>query len=141
MSDRVFLDTNVIVYQFDTAPASAAKRRRAREILANPDLVVCLSAQVLGEFYVTVTRKLPEPLDTETAGEAIASLSLLGVVPTDAQLVRSAVETSATAQLSYWDALIIEAARLSGCSQLLTEDLSDGALIRDVRIENPFRGL
>jgi len=45
---------------------------------------------------------------------------------------------SRTAQLSLWDAMIIEAARQAGCDRVLTEDLSDGQVVSGVRIENPF---
>ncbi len=62
------------------------------------------------------------------------------VVPSDARLVLAAVEISRSAQLPLRDALLIEAARTAGCGRILTEDLSDGATISGVRIENPFGG-
>lgn len=140
MTERVFLDTNVVVYAHDTAEQSARKRERAQAVLANGDYDLCVSAQVLGEFFVTVTRKLPRPLGLSDAADAVAELSALGPVPTDADLVAAAVETSQDAQLSYGDALIVEAAGRADCPVLLTEDLANGAVIRGVRIENPFHG-
>ncbi|MDF1489953.1 PIN domain-containing protein [Tessaracoccus caeni] len=140
MTERVFLDTNIVVYAFDHAKASVEKRQKAQEILLNPDLELCLSAQVLSEFYVTVTRKLPKPLDPIDASRAITQLGELVTVPTDAGLVAAGIETSITHQLSYWDALIVEASVRAGCSRLLTEDLNAGATIRGVKIDNPFAG-
>ncbi|MCK0112401.1 PIN domain-containing protein [Ornithinimicrobium sp. F0845] len=140
MTERVFLDTNVVVYAFDAAEQSAPKRETARAVLGNVGYDLCVSAQVLGEFFVTVTRKLPRPLSLRDAASAVAELSALGPVPTDADLVAAAVETSQQAQLSYWDSLIVVAASRARCPVLLTEDLSDGSVIRGVRIENPFRG-
>jgi len=141
MTERVFLDTNVVVYAFDGADASKAKRRRALEVLADDERELRVSAQVLGEFFVTVTRKLARPLSFGEAAAAVAELSSFAPVPTDAELIATAIETSHRAQLSYWDALIVEAAARARCSVLLTEDLNDGAVIGGVRIENPFRDL
>ena len=81
-ADRAFLDTNVLVYLFDHD--EPAKTRRARELLAQakPGELV-LSAQVLSEFFVVVTRKLKRPLDPVVALRAVDWLSLLRVVALD----------------------------------------------------------
>ncbi|PZS10785.1 MAG: PIN domain nuclease [Acidimicrobiales bacterium] len=99
-----------------------------------------LSTQVLQEFYVTATRKLPNPLPLAQAADAVQDFAGFPVVPSDARLVLAAVEISRSAQLSLWDALLIEAARTAGCDRILTEDLNHGATIGGVRIENPFGG-
>lgn len=136
-ADRAFLDTNVLVYLFDHD--EPLKTQRARDLLeqAKPD-ELALSAQVLSEFYVVVTRKLKRPLDTDTAAEAVDWLTLLRVVPLDPELVKAAIQTSRSAQLSYWDGLIVASAAVAGCQRLLTEDLNDGQQIGSVRVENPF---
>jgi predicted nucleic acid-binding protein len=138
MSASAFLDTNVLVYLFDHD--EPAKRQRAREILesAKPG-ELALSSQVLSEFYVTVTRKLGHPLDETLAAQAVDWLGLLSVVSTDTTLVKSAIDTSRSSQLSYWDGLIVAAAARAGCERLLTEDLNDGQEIGPVHVENPFR--
>jgi len=96
------------------------------------------SAQVLGEFYVTVTRKLQQPLQPDEALARIRTMAPDHVVSLDAALVNAAIATSTKYQLSYWDSLIIEAAVRAGCSQLYSEDLSDGAVYHGVRVKNPF---
>jgi predicted nucleic acid-binding protein len=118
----------------------ALKREAARELLgsAQPGTLV-LSAQVLGELYVTVTRKLAKPLTPLQAAEALQWLTLLPIVPIDAPLVGHAVSIGREAQISYWDALIVAGAARGGCERLLSEDLNDGQEIASVRIENPFR--
>jgi predicted nucleic acid-binding protein len=136
MSARWFVDTNVLVYAFDDA--TPAKRDRARALLTTPGAPLVISAQVIGEFYMVVTRKLARPLDEGHAGAAVSELLRFPVMPIDSELARAAVSTSRAAQLSYWDALIVEAAAAAGCDRLLTEDLADGATIRSVRVENPF---
>jgi predicted nucleic acid-binding protein len=140
MSASAFLDTNVLVYLFDHD--EPAKQQRAREILerAEPG-ELALSTQVLSEFYVTVTRKLGQPLDAALAAQSVDWLGLLSVVSTDTTLVKSAIHTSRSSQLSYWDGLIVAAAARAGCERLLTEDLNDGQEIGPVRVENPFRDI
>ncbi|MGO9319354.1 MAG: PIN domain-containing protein [Solirubrobacteraceae bacterium] len=137
-AERAFLDTNVLVYLFDHD--EPAKTRLARELLkqAKPGELV-LSAQVLSEFYVVVTRKLKRPLTEEVATQAIDWLSLLQVGALDATLVKAAIQTSRSSQVSYWDALIVASAAAARCERLLTEDLNDSQVIGSVRIENPFR--
>jgi predicted nucleic acid-binding protein len=139
-ADRAFLDTNVLVYVFDHDEPK--KAQHAKDLLerAKPE-ELALSAQVLGEFYVTVTRKLKRPLDESLAAQAIEWLSLLQVVALDSSLVKEATEISRSSQLSYWDGLIVASAAAGGCQRLLTEDLNDGQVIGGVRVENPFRQL
>lgn len=138
MSGRTFLDSNVLVYSVDESPAEKAKHERAIELLsAQPENLV-VSTQVLQEFYVVTTRKLKSPLSEELAARAVRGLAKLDVVGVDVPLVLSAVDTSRTAQVSLWDALIIEAASRAGCERVLSEDLNAGQVIRGVRIENPF---
>lgn len=138
MTVRAFLDTNVVVYLFDSDEPD--KQATARSLLASPDYQFVVSTQVLGEFYVTVTRKLARPLDAATAAAAVDRLGELFVVGTDAALVRSAIRTTREAQLSYWDALVVEAAASLPCEVLLSEDMAHGAVLRGVRVVNPFRG-
>lgn len=132
---KSFIDSNVLVYALDTSEPT--KRIRAQETLAGISSYV-LSARVLGEVCVTITRKLRPAYSPDEARSTIASFTKAPIVPLDHALVRAAMHTSDTAQLSYWDALIIEAAVAGGCDRVLTEDLADGAEIRGVRIVNPF---
>ena len=137
MSDSSFLDTNVVVYAFDDDEPT--KQHRAREILeapANTTLVV--STQVLAEFYVTVTRKLHRPLGPTVAASAVETLAELPIVDIHVDLVLDAIALARSHQLSLWDAQIVQAAKVSGCERVLTEDLADGSRIGGVRIENPF---
>jgi predicted nucleic acid-binding protein len=138
MTGRTFLDSNVLVYSVDDSPAEEVKHATAVELVsARPEDLV-LSTQVLQEFYVVTTRKLKNPLSEERATKAVRGLAKLDVVGVDVPLVLAAVDTSRTAKISLWDALIIEAASRAGCERVLSEDLNAGQVIRGVRIENPF---
>jgi predicted nucleic acid-binding protein len=111
MIGKAFLDTNVLVYAFDAG--AGAKQERGQRILdeaAPGELVV--SAQVLNEFYVTVTRKLATPLDGDAARSAVRELTALEVIPVTGALVLAGIDRAARSQLSLWDALIVEAAHL-----------------------------
>jgi predicted nucleic acid-binding protein len=137
MTSRLFVDTNVWVYTVDDAePDKQAQARHVLEPTPGKDLVV--SAQVLGEFYVTVTRKLAETLPETEAVALVDRMRLLPVVPVDANLVSAAITNTREWQLSYWDALIIAAAEASGCDLVLSEDLNHGQVYGSVRVENPF---
>ncbi len=138
MSDRTFLDTNVLVYAVDeTEPDKRDAARRLLSSTGHGEFV--LSSQILSEFYTVVTRRLAEPVPEATAAVIVDQLSLNPVVPLDPALVKAAIQTSRSSQLSYWDGLIVATAAAGGCQRLLTEDLNDGQVIGSVRVENPFR--
>lgn len=138
MSGRAFFDTNVLVYLFDED--SPRKQARAKELFAKhaDDGPIVLSPQVLQEFYVTVTRKLARPLSPEDALSAVSDLSHFPVVAVDGATVLEAVRLHQSERLSFWDALIVEAAREADCSTLFSEDLQGGRRFGNLRIENPF---
>jgi predicted nucleic acid-binding protein len=138
MSGSTFVDTNVLVYTVDDTEPE--KQDIARQVLgSNRYGEFVLSAQILSEFYVTVTRKLTKPMSEAKAAEVVGWLSLRSRVWIDNELVKSAIQTSRSAQISYWDGLVVAAAARAGCERLLTEDLNDGQVIGSVCIENPFR--
>jgi predicted nucleic acid-binding protein len=138
MTDRVFLDTNVLVYLYDEG--SPEKQARSRVILEqDPERFrFIISTQVLQEFYVTVTRKLSRRLGEADAVVAMRGLQDFPVVTTDVPLIFEAIGLGRKFQLSFWDALVIQAALVAGCTRLLTEDLQHGMRIGDLVIENPF---
>ena len=133
---KPFVDTNVLVYAND--PADRRKQQIARETLLEHAESLVLSAQVLSEFYSVVTRKFSPLLGLEEARTIVDDLRRFPIVVIDEQLVLDAITISAKAMLSYWDGLILSAARAAGCDVVLTEDLSHGATVAGVRVENPF---
>lgn len=133
----LFVDTNVLLYATSTAPDEARKARRARALLDEGDL--CLSVQVLQEFYVQATRTTRrDRLTHAQAAALVEAFARFPVQDSTLSLVRAAVKTSRRFRLSYWDAAIVEAARLLGCGAVLSEDLSHGARYAGIRVENPF---
>jgi predicted nucleic acid-binding protein len=132
-----FTDTNVLLYAVSTARSEASKHAVAQALLAGGD--VALSVQVLQEFYVQATR--PTRSDALSHAQAAALIEAWLRFPTQdttPPLVRAALTTTARYRISYWDAAIVEAARLLGCRIILSEDLSDRQDFNGVRVENPF---
>ncbi len=137
MNDRVFVDTNVLLYADDQS--AGPKRERAlallSELAAASRLVI--STQILQEYFVVATRKLGVP--AEMARKKVEALAVLDVVLVRPELILAAVDLHRLHKLSFWDALVVRCAAAAGCARILTEDLQDGAVIDGVRIENPFR--
>jgi len=97
-----------------------------------------LSAQVLQEFFVTVTRKIQRPLSADEALELLEELRVFPRVDTDYPLVVSGIQVSLEYGISYWDGTIVAAASALGAPVLFTEDLDHGQLYGSVRAVNPF---
>ena len=135
---KVFLDTNILVFAYDTTVPH--KQRIAQKILVSglQEETAVLSAQVLGEFFVVVTRKIKTPMTADEAGEIINVLSVLPVVEIDLALVERAVDLHRDHRISYWVALIVAAAQRGGCNHIYTEDLNDGQGFDGVVVKNPF---
>lgn len=133
-----FVDTNVLVYAYDQdEPAKQALAKNLLRELAR-DGVLVLSTQVLQEFFVTVTRKLTRPLPQDDAIMALRAWSQVPLVQIDPPLILEAANTSRSVKLSFWDALILEAAVARRCERVLSEDLQSGFSFKGLRVENPF---
>jgi predicted nucleic acid-binding protein len=136
--DRYFLDTNILVYANDES--DPAKRSSASRLIVDGlrSGRAVISSQVLGEFWVTVTMKIKVPLLLETAEAEIERFRSLHVVSIDADLVLFALEKHKRFRISYWDALILASAEISGCETVYSEDLGTGQVYGNVRVVNPF---
>lgn len=135
---REFVDANVLVYAFD--PSADAKHTAAQRLIEGlwEHQSGCLSVQILQEFFVTVTRKVPRPLSIDVAAERVRELTVWKVFAPTADDVLGAIALQKKAKLSFWDAMVVHAAAESGCDVLWTEDLNDGQRLRGVHIRNPF---
>ena len=135
-----FIDTNVLLYAVSKSPTERLKTQAALEVLSQPDLA--LSVQVLQEFYVQATRPRPSGALTHLqAMGLVESFQRYPVQETTIPLMTAALHCRERYHISYWDAAIIEAARLSGCRVVLSEDLSAEQDYAGVRVHNPFQGM
>jgi predicted nucleic acid-binding protein len=139
MIDRVFLDSNLLVYIYDSSEPE--KRRVATRIIKEEILAdrAVVSSQVLQEFYVGVTRKLEPPLDYADACAAVEALAGLRIALPRAEMVLAAIRRSHEDTISFWDALIVEAALSAECARLLSEDFQDGRRFGELVVLNPFK--
>jgi len=135
---KVFLDTNIIIYAYDLS--AKEKHEKARKILVDlwDSGRGALSTQVLQEFFVSVTQKIPQPLTLAVAKEIVSDLLKWEIVVNDGDSILEAIELHSRHKYSFWDSLIIQAAIKGGASLLLSEDLSGGQIIHGVAIKNPF---
>ena len=140
-TERVFVDTNVVVYVYD--PDAKAKQTRARSLILDGlgSGTLALSAQVLLEFYWTVTRKPEVPLPHAVAAGFARQLLAAHVVTPSTDLVVAAMERSGVGSLTVWDALILEAAESCGASVLYTEDRHLLAASATLKIVDPFASM
>lgn len=135
-----FVDTNVLAYAHD---ASERVRQPIAEALLDElwrTRSGILSTQVLSEFYVVATRKFDPPLPRRQARVVVDAYAAWPVVQVDAPLILAGSALEERHQLSFWDALIVEAARRGGARRLVTEDLPAGQRIAGLVIDNPFAG-
>jgi predicted nucleic acid-binding protein len=138
MNARVFVDTNVLVYAHDRS--TGEKHETARAVLE--DLwrrrAGVLSTQVVQEFYVNVRRKARKPIDRNEALRLVEDYLAWEVVVNDAGSILEALAVEARYDLSFWDALIVQAANAAAVDILLTEDLRHGQVYGAVEARNPF---
>ena len=132
-----FVDTNVLLYAVSELAEDAAKRVQALELLASGDLAV--SVQVLQEFYVQATRSSrPSSLTHSEAVDFIESIHRFPIQPITLDVLQAALRIRERFGLSYWDAAILAAARLSGCDIVYSEDMSAEQDYDGLRVINPF---
>jgi predicted nucleic acid-binding protein len=141
MSDRYFVDTNILMYAHDTS--AGVKHERARAVVedlwhARSGVV---STQVLQELCVNLRRKAGRPTDLKTTREIIRDYLAWEVYVNTGGSILEALELEKRYRISFWDALIIQAAEASGAAVLYSEDLSEGQKYGAVRVVNPLVGL
>jgi predicted nucleic acid-binding protein len=133
---RTFVDTNVLFYSIDVS--AAHKHSRAIEVLERiwRSRNGTVSTQVLSEWIVNLRRKLV--LDRELLTRIVEPYLSWPVVVIEPAAPLEAMRIADRHQLSFWDGLILWAARKAGAEVLLTEDLNPGQQIDDVLVVNPF---
>jgi predicted nucleic acid-binding protein len=136
MSVRSFFDTNVLVYTDDKS--ATAKRHRALELVGEHRKAGTgvVSLQVLQEYFVVITRKLH--VDAGVARRKVELLAEFDVATPDVADVLAAIDLHRLHEFSFWDALVLRAAKQAGCRVVLSEDMQGAREIDGVRIVNPF---
>ena len=138
MKDKVFVDTNILIYAHDLD--AGAKHDVATSIIENiwEAKIGIISTQVIQEFYVNVTRKIPNPITPVLARGIILNYFSWHIEAIEPNTILLASEIEERYVLSFWDSLIVATASQSNARKILTEDLNHGQVIEGVLIENPF---
>jgi predicted nucleic acid-binding protein len=138
MSDKYFVDTNILMYAHDTAAGEKHERAKAlvEELWEARSGVI--STQVLQELAVNLRRKAKNPLDSKATRDIVFDYLSWQVVVNGGDSILEALDLEARYQVSFWDALVIQAAHAAGAEILYSEDLSDGQRYGTVRVRNPL---
>ena len=138
MNGRFFVDTNVLVYSRDESEPQ--KQKQALDWMTHlwNTGTGRLSFQVLQEFYVTVTRKIKNPLKPVETREIIRNYLAWPVQINDPETTIRASEIEEKNSLSFWDVLIVAAALRLQAQKIITEDLNHGQIIEGILVENPL---
>ena len=138
MTAMRFVDTNILIYSLDLAPARPEKTAIAQAILGGSDVV--LSVQVLQEFYVQATHpRRPDALPHDLAARLVEKWLRFRIQDNTAAVLCAALGLKERFRISYWDASILAAAKAARCKQLLSEDLNHGQDYDGLVVINPFR--
>ena len=136
---RCLVDTNVLVYAYDHS--DRVKQERAFEVLDRlaSSARAVLSAQILSEFFVVVTRKIPDPLPMREAVRSVENyLRAWPVLTVTPPLIYEALRGTEQNRMNYWDALVWATAKLNQIPVILSEDFKDGRVLEGVQFLNPF---
>ena len=140
MSAKAFVDANILVYAHD--PGSCAKHDRAKALVARlwDERSGVVSTQVLQELYVNLRKVAKRPISPAEAKHLLADYLTWEVVVNDGESILGALELEERYQISFWDAMIVQAANAAGVESLYSEDLNHGQRYGTVVAVNPFAG-
>jgi len=138
MTGKSFVDTNILVYAHDRL--SGLKHDRARALVQRlwETGEGVLSTQVLQEFCVSLRRKVSNPVPTEKLRQLVSNYLTWQIVVNTPDSTLRALEIEERYQISFWDALILQAAESGGAEVIYSEDLNAGQTYSGVRVLNPF---
>jgi predicted nucleic acid-binding protein len=140
MTDKYFVDTNILIYAHDRS--TGIKHERARQLIEQLWMsgAGVLSTQVVQELCVNLRRKLAHPLPVEEVRRLIQDYLSWEIVVNTPGAVIQALDIEARYRISFWDALILQAAEQSGASVLYSEDLAAEQSYGSVEVVNPLLG-
>jgi predicted nucleic acid-binding protein len=138
MSDKYFVDTNILMYAHDAA--AGEKHQRAKVLIEElwTTRAGVVSTQVLQELTVNLRRKAKKPLDAKATRDIVSDYLAWQVVVNSGESILEALDLETRYQVSFWDALVIQAAQAAGAEVLYSEDLSDGQRYGTVCVKNPL---
>ncbi len=140
MSDKCFVDTNILVYTQDLAAGDKCSRAQVLMNALWEGRNGVISTQVLQELYIALRRRLKSPMSAVEAAEILRDYSEWQVVVNNRESIFRAIDIETRYKISFWDALILQAAEQAGAKIVYSEDLSHGARYAGLQVVNPFIG-
>ena len=139
MADKFFVDTNILLYAHD--PSAGLKHDRARRVIERlwDTGEGVLSTQILQELCVNLRRKVARPLPVDEIRRLVQDYFSWEIVVNTAESVIQALEIEVRYKISYWDALVLQAAESAGAAVLYSEDLADRQRYGVIQVLNPLR--
>ena len=133
-----FVDTNILVYAYDQT--AGLKYQCARDLMERlwDSGDGALSTQVLQEFHVAITSKIPRSIPPRRAREIISDLGTWTIATLEVPDILNASELSERYRINFWDALILAAAQREEAETLWSEDFNHGQDYGGVIVRNPF---
>ncbi len=138
MSARVFVDSNILVYAHDSGAGTRYQVAKALVERLWRGRYGVISTQVLQEFYVNVRRKARNPIAPAESRRLVEDYQLWEVVVNDGRTILGALDIEQRFKVSFWDALILQAANSAKVATVYSEDLSHGQSFYGVEVVNPF---
>lgn len=138
MSDKRFVDTNILVYAHDGS--AGVKHKRSLQLVETlwNEGTGALSTQVLQELCVCLRRKVDPPRSTEEIRQLVRDYMSWSVVVNTPELILQALDLEYRFKTSFWDALILQAAQHSGATIVYSEDLAHGQTYGAIQVVNPL---
>ncbi len=138
MPDKYFVDTNILLYAHDRS--TGVKHERARQLVERlwTSGQSVLSTQVLQELCINLRRKVAPPLPVDEIRHLIQDYLSWEIVVNNPASILHALEIEVRYQVSFWDALVLQAAEAAGAAVLYSEDLAAGQKYSGVKVINPL---
>jgi len=133
----VFVDTHILFYAYDTK--AGEKHTKAKKLVAElwaMNFPPSISIQVLQELFVTLLKR---GAAAKVARDIIDDYSSWNIMDNNYELLQAGIGLQEKYRISFWDALIISAAKAANADMIYTEDLNHGQKYEGITALNPFR--
>ena len=139
MIDKVLVDTNILVYAYDNSDTKKQPQALTTLNQLFEENRGIISTQILGEFFITVTRKISDPLTIEEGINSLQNyMRAWTIVEITPMIILEAARGVKDYQLNFWDAQIWATARLNQIGVIYSEDFNTGSFLEGVQFINPL---
>ncbi|MBN1408848.1 MAG: PIN domain-containing protein [Calditrichaceae bacterium] len=135
--NKIFLDTNIIIYANDSRDKMKQKKSIAAIKLLMKNGSGIISTQVLQEYAFVAINKIGQPYNAVL--RQMKLLEAFEIINQSPDQIRRAVEIMHLYKINFWDACIISNAEQANCSIIYSEDFNTGQFYSGIQIVNPLQ--